>query len=265
MAKSARKKIVQRYYSIRAKDYDEQKSRTWKSDQGFGAEVFEEMLKAFKGSKNKVLLEVGVGSGRNAKPLLEKIRPCLTGFDLTKEMLNVARNKMFAYKEYFDLIQGDAEHLPFVPEAFDGILCMSTMHYLENQEEILEDFAELLKKDGVFVYGDLSPHESDNQEFFETLEKTISKAHKRYYKASEMQRLLKTHGFSISEIKTIAYRKTYDSLNEDKARYFGIKLGALHRYIEKASKEAKQQYSPTSIELTLFYTVIAATRKTETT
>jgi ubiquinone/menaquinone biosynthesis C-methylase UbiE len=264
MAKSARKKIAQRYYSIRAKDYDEQKSRTWKSDQGFGAEVFEEMLNAFKGFGNKVLLEVGVGSGRNAKPTLEKIRPRLIGLDLTKEMLNVTRKKMSAYKEYVDLIQGDAERLPFVPEAFDGILCMSTMHYLENQEEIMEAFAELLKNDGIFAYGDLSPHESDNQELFETLEKTISKAHKRYYKASEMQRLLKTHGFSISKIKTIVHRKTYDSLNDDKARYFGIKPKVLHRYVEKASKEAKQQYSLTTTELTFFYTVIVATRKNET-
>jgi ubiquinone/menaquinone biosynthesis C-methylase UbiE len=261
MADSTRKKTVQRYYSIRAKDYDQQKSRTWKSENGFGAEILDEVLNAFTGFENKLLLEVGVGSGRNAKPLLEKIRPCLVGLDLTTEMLNNARNKLLAYRQHSELILGDAEHLPFVAEAFDAILCMSTMHYFEDQEKTLEDYGQLLKKGGTFVYGDLSPHEADNQEFFETLERTISRAHTRYYKASETKRLLETHGFHVSRMKTIAYKKSYDALIEDKGKYFAIRPEALRRYVHAASKEAKEQYVLTDTELTLFYTVITATRE----
>lgn len=261
MTASSRKKTVQRYYSIRAKDYDQQKSRTWKSENGFGAEILDEVLNAFTGFENKFLLEVGVGSGRNAKPLLEKIRPHLVGLDLTREMLNNARNKLHAYKQHSNLVLGDADHLPFVAEAFDAILCMSTMHYFEDQEKALEDYRRLLKKGGTFVYGDLSPHEADNQGFFETLERTISRAHTRYYKASETKRLLETHGFHVSKMKTIAYKKTYDALIEDKGKYFAIKPEALRRYVRAASKEAKEQYVLTDTELTQFYTVITATRE----
>ena len=261
MADSTRKKTVQRYYSIRAKDYDQQKSRTWKSENGFGAEILDEVLKAFTCFENKLLLEVGVGSGRNAKPLLERIRPCLVGLDLTREMLNNARNKLLAYKQHLELILGDAEHLPFVADAFDALLCMSTMHYFEDHEKTIRDYGRLLKEGGTFVYGDLSPHEADNQEFFETLERTISRAHKRYYKASETKRLLETHGFHVSRMKTIAYKKTYDALIEDKGKYFAIKPEALRRYVHAASKEAKEQYVLTDTGLTLFYTVITATRQ----
>ena len=112
MVNSTRKKTVQRYYSIRAKDYDHQKSRTWKSENGFGAEILDEVLNAFTGFEDKLLLEVGVGSGRNAKPLLEKIRPYFIGLDLTREMLNNARNKLHAYRHHSELILGDAEHMP---------------------------------------------------------------------------------------------------------------------------------------------------------
>jgi ubiquinone/menaquinone biosynthesis C-methylase UbiE len=199
MAGSTHKKLVQTHYSMRAKDYDRQKSRTWRSENGFGLEIFEEAFNAFVDFENKLLLEVGVGSGRNAKPLLEKVQPRLVGLDLTREMLSAARKKLAAQKQYSDLILGDAEHLPFVDETFEGILCMSTMHYLADQEEILEDLAGLLRKGGTFVYGDLSPHEADNQEFFEMLERTISRAHMRYFKASETKRLLENHNSTFRE------------------------------------------------------------------
>jgi len=261
MADNTRKKTVQRYYSFRAKDYDQQKSRTWKSKNGFGVEVFNEMLSAFTGFENKLLLEVGVGSGRNAKPLLEKIKPHLVGLDLTREMLKTARTKLLAQRQHFNLILADAEHLPFAADTFDAILCMSTMHYFADQENTLENYGRLLKKGGAFMYGDLSPHEEDNRGFFEMLERTVSKAHKRYCKASEMKRLLETHGFQVSRMKTIAYRKSYNALMKDKGKYFGIKPEALHKYVHSASKEAKQQYALTDTELTQFYTVITATRK----
>lgn len=261
MADSTRKKNVQRYYSIRARDYDRQKSRTWKSENGFAVEVFNEVLNAFTGFENKLLLEVGVGSGRNAKPLLEKTRLRLVGLDLTREMLKTARNKLLAHRRHFDLILADAEHLPFAADAFDAILCMSTMHYFADQGKTLSDIGQLLKKGGLFVYGDLSPHEEDNQGFFDMLERTVSKAHARYYKASEMKRLLETHGFQVYRTKTIAYGKSYDALIEDKGKYFAVRPEALRRCVQLASEEAKQQYALTDTELTQFYTVITSIRE----
>jgi hypothetical protein len=90
----ARKKLIQKYYSKRSKDYDRQKNRTWKSDRGFGNGVFDELLTALKEFRNRPLLEVGVGSGRNALPLLEKVKPQLVGLDLSKEMLRKTKTKM---------------------------------------------------------------------------------------------------------------------------------------------------------------------------
>lgn len=258
-----RKKIIQEYYSARAKDYDRQKSRTWKSDQGFADDVFEETFNALRGLEKKLVLEVGIGSGRNAKPLLEKISPQLVGLDLSRKMLMNAQEKLFALKKHFDLILGDAEHLPFLKHSFEGIVCMSTLHYFADQEKALQNFAALLKEKGTFVYGDLSPHESDNRAFFEKLEGTLSKAHKRYHKASEMENLMEENGFRVARTKTILYTKSYDALLEDKAKYFNVDPQLLHRHVQTASKETREQYDLTQKGLTQFYTVIIATRKSD--
>jgi ubiquinone/menaquinone biosynthesis C-methylase UbiE len=255
-----RRKIIQTYYSARSKDYDRQKSRTWRSEKGFGTEVVDELLNAFNGFGNKTILEVGVGTGRNAKLLLEFMN-YLVGLDLTKEMLRAAKNKMRAHRQQIDLILGDAEHLPFANRSFDAILCMSTMHYFLDQEKVLREFAHLLKEGGIFVYGDLSPHESDQKGFFETMEGKISKAHSRYYKASEMKKLFESHGLQVSRSKIIAYRKQYKSLIEDKGNYFGVKPQELHKFIQNVDQETKKQYDVTGTELTQYYTMITAIKK----
>jgi ubiquinone/menaquinone biosynthesis C-methylase UbiE len=261
MSDTNRKKLIQEYYSARANDYDRQKSRTWKSSRGFGKEVFEEILRGLKNCQKKLLLEVGVGSGRNVKPVLERINLYLVGLDLSKEMLRTARTKLMPYKQSFDLILGDAEHLPLVDETLDAILGMSTMHYFTDQERILGNFRQLLRKSGVFIYGDLSLQESDDEEFLETLERTISKAHARYYKASEINWLMEKNGFHVNRTRTIDYRKSYDALIKDKGAYFGVGIDELQRLTQAATAKTKRQCNLTDTEMTLSYTVINATKE----
>ena len=261
MENPSRKKLIQRYYSFRAKDYDRQKSRTWKSDKGFGNEVHSEMLSALEGFGNKNVLEVGVGTGRNAVPLLERIGPYLVGLDLSKEMLEAARKKMVHFRKNCDFVLGDAEHLPFQTRPFDAIVCMSTMHYFESQEKMLKIFKDVLRERGILVYGDLTIHESDRQGFFETLERILSKAHKRYCKPSEIEKMMKIHGFRVCRAKTIPYRKSYRALIEDKGEYFDVAPEILEKRIKEATMDAKKQYGLTDTKLTLFYTVIKALKE----
>jgi ubiquinone/menaquinone biosynthesis C-methylase UbiE len=256
-----RKKIIRQYYSRRANDYDGQKSRTWKTSQGFGTEVIDEMLEPLAGFENKHVLEVGVGNGRNALPLMERVKPRFVGLDVSREMLELARTKMASYKQNSDAILADAEHLPFMNGTFDAIICISAMHYFESQEAILEKFSAALKEKGVFVYGDLTIHEADDQGFFEKLERTLSKAHARYYKPTEMQELMESRGFHVSKSRTVAYGKSYRSLMEDKGEYFNVPIETLQKRIHEATAQAKAQYGLTNKELTLYYTIIVALKE----
>jgi ubiquinone/menaquinone biosynthesis C-methylase UbiE len=257
----AHKRLVQKYYAERAKDYDRQKIRTWKSARGFGVEIIDEVTGAIAGLKDKAVLEVGVGSGRIGFPLLEKVKPWFVGLDLSRKMIELARVKMFPYKRKFELLLGDAEHLPFTEETFEAVFCISTMHYLADSERTMNEFSRVLKQKGILVYGDLMLHESDNRGFLNTLEKTISNAHGKYSKPSEIERLLEKHGFLIFKTKTISYRKSYPALIEDKGEYFDVKLETLHEITQGASADERKLYALGSDGLTLFYTLVIAPKE----
>ena len=145
----ARKRFIQEYYSKRANDYDRQKSRTWRSSQGFTPEITDELTSALAGFKKRLVLEVGVGSGRNALPLLANVKPQLVGLDLSQEMLQQAKTKAKPFKENLTLIQADAEHLPFKRNIFDAIVCMSTLHYFSSPEKVLHTFGATMQSNGL--------------------------------------------------------------------------------------------------------------------
>gem|GEM_PF-731519 len=249
---TARKKLIRQYYSIRAVDYDRQKNRTWKSSQGFGSEVSDELLMALEEYRGKRVLEVGVGTGRNASTLLERVKPQLVGLDLTREMLRLAKMKMCSHKDSFDLILADAEHMPFIEGVFDALVCMSTMHYFSSQELMLNKLRNTLKKRGTFVYGDLTIPEEDDEGFFERLERTLSKAHTGYLEPSTAKQLMEKLGFLVLKTKTVAYRKSYGALFEDKGRYFGVLPETFKKFVDQAPTHAKQKYELSDTEMTLF-------------
>ncbi len=258
MGKILHKKIVQEYYSKRARDYNVQKTVTWKSRQGFNEDLLDEITDLSADLEKEPLLEVGFGSGRIGFPLLGKIKPWLVGIDLSKEMLQLAKVKTSPHKGDLDLILGDAEYLPFTDMVFGAIICISTMHYLANPEVSLEEFSRTLKEKGFLVYGDVTLHELDNQSFIDKLEKTISKAHSRYYMPSQAKKMLENHSFHVSKIKTIRYRKSYVSLIEDKAKYFHAEIEAFTKRIQEASTNERELYAINSNGLTLFYTLVKA-------
>lgn len=254
-----RKKIIKKYYSERVMDYDRQKVRTWQSKQDFGAKLIGEINDALS-LGNRAVLEVGVGSGRISLALIEKVQLWFVGLDLSKEMLDLAKTKMSSYKQKSHLILGGAEHLPLANEIF-ALVCISTMHYFAFPEKSLTEFSRMLKEKGVFVYGDLMVHESDNSSFLDTLEGIFSKAHARYFKLSEMKKILESYGFHVFKMTIFPYRKSFSALMEDKGRYFDVKLETLSGYIKKAAEDVKKLYFVDSGGLTLFYTLIIALKE----
>jgi ubiquinone/menaquinone biosynthesis C-methylase UbiE len=258
---TGRKKLIQQYYSRRARAYDSQKARTWKSNQGFGDEVFEGLFDSLEGLEDRPILEACIGTGRTSLPLLEQVKPWLVGLDLSREMLEVAQAKLSRYKERCNPIMSDAEHLPFRNGAFEALICTSVMHYFVSPEEILDEFSRILRAKGVFIIGDLTLHERDNRGFLNKLERTVSHAHGSYLRSSEIETMLNDHGFQVLSIKTIAYTKPFVSLIEDKAKYFGLKPETLNRCVREASADERKMYALGTDEFTLHYTLIKSEKE----
>jgi len=255
------KRLVQGYYSRRARDYDKQKIRTWDSKQGFGDEIAKAMVDALQGYEGKPVLEVCVGTARTTLLLLAKVKPLLVGLDFSKEMLELAKRKASSCWSEPDFVLGDAEHLPFVGNAFAAVVCTSSMHYFTDLNRNLAEFLGVLQNEGVFLYSDLTLHELDSRCFLNRLESTVSYAHGRYCRPSEVKGMLEDAGFAVSMQIVVPYRKSFKALMEDKGRYFGVKPEALEKCVNSASEEERRLYAINDNELTLFYTVIEAVKK----
>jgi len=253
---TAHKKIVQNYYAKRAHDYDKQKIRTWKSKLGFEAKILNEVVNAVFQLKDRLVLEVGVGSGRVALPLMKEIAVQFVGLDISKQMLQIAKEKISACKQDFSLLLGDSEYLPFRNNVFGAIICISTFHYFSSAKPSLKGISRTLRKGGFFLYGDVTMHELDHDNFLDKLEKTISYVHEKYSRPSEIENLIENCRIKVDKVEVIPYKKSYAALVEDKAQYFNVKPQDLYQTIGEATGNERKLYSIKKNQMTLFYTLI---------
>ena len=98
------------------------------------------------------ILEVGVGTGRIAQPLVEGGWK-LVGVDASRGMLARARAKGVPY-----LVHGTAYHLPFPDRAFDAALFVHVLHVLDDPGAGLREAARV-SRGGVLAVMDRAPNE----------------------------------------------------------------------------------------------------------
>jgi ubiquinone/menaquinone biosynthesis C-methylase UbiE len=84
-------------------------------------------------SKGARVLEIGVGTGRTAHPLIEKGFD-IVGVDISTEMLSRARAKGLE-----DLLVADATALPFADRAFDHVLSVHVTHLISDWPRALAE------------------------------------------------------------------------------------------------------------------------------
>lgn len=89
-------------------------------------EALDKIASVLSKDGSKRILEVGVGTGRIAKPLQQR-RFDVQGVDLSKGMLQKAKDKGVE-----NLALADANNLPFIDEAFDAVLMSHVLHLLED-------------------------------------------------------------------------------------------------------------------------------------
>lgn len=90
-------------------------------------------------------LEVGAGSGRFAQPLGVK-----TGIDPSINMLRLAK------KRGIEAILGVGENLPFRNNAFDFVLIIVTLCFVEEPEYVLREACRVLRSGGRLVVGEIN-------------------------------------------------------------------------------------------------------------
>lgn len=108
-------------------------------------EATERLAQVLSRDGSRKLLEVGIGTGRIARPLQDR-RFEITGVDLSKGMLQKARTKGLE-----DLVRGDANHLPFADKSIDTVVLAHVLHLLEDPPETFGKIARIARKKIVAV------------------------------------------------------------------------------------------------------------------
>ncbi|MFX0122240.1 MAG: class I SAM-dependent methyltransferase [Candidatus Hodarchaeota archaeon] len=96
------------------------------------------------------ILEVGVGTGRIAIPLTEKLNVNTIGIDISEKMIHKCQEKISSTSN-IQLIVADGLTLPFVINRFDIIFTCHVLHLLPNAYQFLENMVPLLIKNGYYI------------------------------------------------------------------------------------------------------------------
>ena len=96
-------------------------------------------------------LEVGVGTGRIALPIVER-GFAYTGVDISENMLNELRQKLAGKSHRLVLLNADATDLPFENASFDVVLAVHVLHLIPDWRQALAAIRRVLKPGGVYLF-----------------------------------------------------------------------------------------------------------------
>lgn len=98
--------------------------------------------------KDKLVLEIGCGSGRFTEVLLE-YGAIVVSTDMSTAV--IANKKNFPITESHYILQADMNDLPFKNEIFDYVVCVGVLQHTPNSFDSIENSQRVLKKGGVYV------------------------------------------------------------------------------------------------------------------
>jgi len=130
-------------------------------------------------------LEIGVGTGRFAGPLGIKI-----GLDPSMKML------VRAQKQGIQVLAGIAEQLPFSDEAFDYVLIVVTICYVDDLTATLSEIRRILKYGGSIIIGFLDYGSKLGRAHLDQEAQKFFYLDAHFFSAEEVEAYLKKSGFN---------------------------------------------------------------------
>lgn len=119
-------------------------------------------------SAGSSLLEIGIGTGRIALPLLAK-GINVTGVDISPRMVEVLRQKLAKSQAAdttrvwgtLNIVMADMTALPFDTDSFDGAVGVHVFHLVPGWQRALDEVLRVVRPGGAFLLGqDTRAHEA---------------------------------------------------------------------------------------------------------
>ena len=117
------------------------------------AEAFVERLKIAPGT---CVLDVACGTGNVAIPLARRGAQ-VTGVDIAPNLLEQARARAAAEGLAIAFDEGDAEQLPYPDGSFDAVVTMFGAMFAPQPEQVVAEFARVLKPGGLLAMANWTP------------------------------------------------------------------------------------------------------------
>lgn len=111
----------------------------------------EALLREIEGVADGPVLEVGVGTGRIARPLAERgVRVC--GVDIAPRMLDRLRQQLTPRHVPPDLLLADATRLPLAAARFGAIIICHVLHLVSDWRAAIDEMLRVLAPGGVLLH-----------------------------------------------------------------------------------------------------------------
>ena len=147
-------RLAEAYFSQHAAEWDSIRERMV-SD----ADIERRLIEKVCNRDIDLFLDLGTGTGR----ILEILAPCVRkgiGFDLSREMLNVARSNLEnAGVSNCTVRRSDIHSIGLNDACADVITIHQVLHYCDNPEQVVKESARLLKPGGQLLIVDFLPHD----------------------------------------------------------------------------------------------------------
>jgi ubiquinone/menaquinone biosynthesis C-methylase UbiE len=98
------------------------------------------------------ILDVGAGTGHFLGPI-SRLCDSATGVEPSLEMLRIARDLL---PPRVQLVRGRSEELPFRDHAFDALLCMTVLEFVEDETAAVREAVRVVRPGGRLVFGVLN-------------------------------------------------------------------------------------------------------------
>ncbi len=135
-------------------------------------------------------LEIGVGTGRFAKPL-----GVTAGVEPSKKMAAIARQKGI------DVYTAQAEKLPFDDETFDAVLMVTTICFVDDAPAAVREMFRVVKNGGCAVVGFVDKNSELGKTYRKNQNQSTFYSQAVFFSVQEVQDLLQAAGFKDIRIR----------------------------------------------------------------
>lgn len=178
----------------------------------------------------KNLLEIGIGTGRIAKPLQDRgFR--ITGIDISKKMLEKAQDKGLE-----NLVIGDARQLPFLDKSLDGTIIVHVFHLMEDRKKMMLEASRVTKKYVISLIDERHTDTSAANSGWQSILKIYSDVREKY-------------GYPLMNQPRLAGMNSEWSILDEFAPYKKIKIGEFKREVRYEDPIERFEHSSRFVHL----------------